>query len=69
MRIRSALSQQERGRLDLAEELAVTLYLLAQAKPGAVADLKSEVVALLARFDQADALTTKGVGVVSWARG
>jgi len=69
VRTRRALSQQERGRLDLAEELAVALYFLAQAKPDAVADLESEVVALLARFDQTGALTTKGVGVVSWARG
>ena len=68
VRIRRALSQQEPGRVDLAEELAVALYLLAQAAPITTTDLKREITARLSPFERTDALTTKGVAVLSWAR-
>ncbi|MGA2927217.1 MAG: tetratricopeptide repeat protein [Solirubrobacteraceae bacterium] len=68
VKTRRALGVQEPGRLDLAEELAVALYLFTQAEPGAIRDCQLEMIALLTPFEHAGALTPKGAGVLAWAR-
>jgi hypothetical protein len=69
--IRRALHEQELYRVDLAEELGVALYLLTGAKEVGgqdSKDLRQEVIVVLTPFEQAGALTTKGIDLLRWAR-
>jgi len=64
---RRGLHLQEPARADLAEEIGVTLYLLA----GAVIDprqAQQEVVEILVLFEQASTITPEGTAFLGWAQ-
>lgn len=66
---RRALHIRESTRVDLAEELGVTLVLLARVLgDSGRAALRAEVIGVLKPFEQAGTITAKGTAVLNWAR-
>jgi tetratricopeptide (TPR) repeat protein len=65
--MRQELHQQEPHRADLAEELGVILYLFAGAV-GEQADVRQEIIEILAPFEQVGTITRQGVSLLGWAR-
>ncbi|QKW12226.1 hypothetical protein [Verrucosispora sp. NA02020] len=67
--IRRALHRQEPNRIDLAEELGVTLAQLSSVvNNDDRAALIAETVDVLEPFERAGTLTPKGTAVLRWAR-
>jgi hypothetical protein len=64
---RRRLHRREPQRIDLAEELCVTLYQLAHVGVG-TEDSRSEIVELLAPFEKIGAMTPKSIQLLQWAR-
>ena len=64
---RRGLHRQEPQRVDLAEELGVSLYLLTQTVDDP-SEARLEVIEVLAPFDQASTITPKGSSLLGWAR-
>jgi hypothetical protein len=64
---RRRLLHRESQRIDLAEELCVTLLQLA-AVENDLAAVRLEVVKILTPFEQFGAITPKGVQLLQWCR-
>jgi hypothetical protein len=65
---RRVLNAQEHQRIDLAQELAVCLYLVARADPIRLEDVEGELVDLLVPFEIAGTITARAAAILSWAR-
>ena len=65
--VRRALHRQEPRRVDLAEELGVTVYLLSGSSDDSL-DARREVIDVLAPFEQEGSITPKGIALLNWAR-
>ncbi|MGH3935913.1 MAG: hypothetical protein ACRDS1_13205, partial [Pseudonocardiaceae bacterium] len=66
--LRRALSAQEPERIDLAEELAYCLYLVASADPSQLEDVERGLIDLLSPFEILGAITTRAAAILRWAR-
>jgi hypothetical protein len=67
---RRALHHQEPNRIDLAEELEVTLVLLTGVvTQGMATEIKEEALGVLEPFERAATITPKGMAVLRWVRG
>ena len=65
--MRRELHRQEPQRVDLAEELGVTLYLFSGAVDDQ-ANVRQEIIDVLVPFERASTITRKGVPLLGWAR-
>jgi hypothetical protein len=70
LEIRRQLSRNEPGRLDLAEELAYTLYLAATSlpDPGDNERVRQEARSLLEPFERLGYMTPRASALLAWAR-
>jgi hypothetical protein len=64
------LHAQEPDRADVAEELSVALYQLANAADdeGTLEVAQQEIIDVLTSFEQAATMTAKATAVLGWAR-
>ncbi|MGH3697517.1 MAG: trypsin-like peptidase domain-containing protein [Pseudonocardiaceae bacterium] len=65
---RRGLSAREPQRIDLAQELAVCLYLVAQSDHRRLGDVERELIDLLSAFEVTGTITAKAAAILSWAR-
>jgi len=65
--MRRELRRQESQRVDLAEELGVTLYLFSGAVDDQ-ANVRQEIIDVLVPFERAGTITRKGISLLGWAR-
>ena len=65
--MRRELHRQEPQRVDLAEELGVTLYLFSDAVDDQ-ANVRQEIIDVLVPFERAATITRKGISLLGWAR-
>ena len=65
--MRRELHRQEPQRVDLAEELGVTLYLFSGAVDDQ-ANVRQEIIDVLVPFERAATITRKGISLLGWAR-
>ncbi|MGH3972921.1 MAG: hypothetical protein ACRDS9_06305, partial [Pseudonocardiaceae bacterium] len=65
---RRALNAQEPQRIDLAQELAVCLYLVARSDPSRLEDVERELVDLLVPFEISRTITATAATLLGWAR-
>lgn len=66
--LRRALNTQEPERIDLAEELAYCLYLVANSDHSRLEDVERELIDLLSPFEVAETITARAAGILRWAR-
>ncbi len=66
--LRRALNAQEPKRIDLAEELAYCLYLVADSDPSKLNDIERELVDLLSPFEISETITARAATILRWAR-
>ncbi len=65
---RRALNAQEPQRIDLAQELAVCLYLLARSDHNRLEDTERELIDLLGPFEISGTITARAAAILGWAR-
>jgi hypothetical protein len=65
--MRREFRRQEPQRVNLAEELGVTLYLFSSAV-GDLANVWQEILDVVVPFERAGTITRNGVSLLGWAR-
>ncbi|MGH3522000.1 MAG: hypothetical protein ACRDU4_04015, partial [Mycobacterium sp.] len=65
---RRGLSAREPQRIDLAQELAVCLYLLVESDHSRLEAVERELIGLLSPFEVTGTITAKAAALLNWAR-
>lgn len=65
---RRSLHEQEPLRIDLAEELAYCLYLIASVDETNIDEMEQEMITLLTPFERSGTITRRAASMLTWAR-